>query len=115
MIPVPPVLIGIAVGYVAYRFLAPSTEKEKGDEQIRSDDCDSGSGDFASKQSPASNEDYRESVTLGLPNSNPQKESENEVSTDGKTVPDLRSNQSGSDFSGEQLPDSKGSGESETE
>ena len=123
MIPIAPILIGLAVGYVANRVLTPSNEKEKSDAKIRPDDRDGGSGNLDCEQDSASDENNRERLTpvncveendpAKLDPEPPTQDTPDEVSTDRKAISDLRSDQPSGDLPSEQLADVKGTSKPE--
>jgi hypothetical protein len=106
MIPIVPILIGLGVGYVANTVLNPPKIKEKTDAKILPDRSVSVGGDSASQQSPASDEDYRDRLTDSATEpETPNKEIDDEISSNRKAVPEIRRDRSSDDLLDKQLPD----------
>jgi len=106
MIPIVPILIGLGVAYVVNSIANPKTNKEKTDAKILPDRCVSVGGDSASQQSPASDEDYRDRLTDSETEpKTPNKEIDDEISSNRKAVPNIRGDRSSDDLPSEQLPD----------
>jgi len=125
VIPLAPILIGLAVGYVANRILTPSNVKDKTDAKVRTNDRNGDRGDFDCEQNPASNEDHRERLIPGdsveendpakTDPETPTQDTPDEVSPHRQAISDLRSDQPCSDLPSEQLPDAEKPSSTESE
>lgn len=118
MIPIVPIIAGLAIAYVVDRVLI-SNKKDSKDAEIYADDLYSGSDDSNRQQNSAGNETNRVDLKNKADKTNTEKptkkDSNDEVSTNGATVSNVRSDQSNDDLSSKQLADAEKPSSTETE